>query len=265
MKRVDVDRVEPHRGDARQRCRPVRDRPGEGRKQIVDAQPFRHRPVSRGCAKDRRAKWHNAAKRHNAHGKHGDSRRLITVRRASSGPPHGIGRRSGETVPVPSVTGGIEHRNRKSATRSSRTAPRCACPGSASGPRHTFRRAEFRTAAGKGSDIPFPRTVSDRAVADSCPSNAGIVAPVPDLRYLNVKSGHAPSRTDTDRTLSATVMSGPAAAPRSAAVSGGTRFPARRHDRRAARRPRRTAWRRSGTPGATRSRTRSAPTSPAAR
>ena len=67
VKRVDVDRVEPHRGDARQLRDPVRDRPGQGRKQIIDAQPFRHRPVPCDCTGCHCVSWHNAGKAAAAH------------------------------------------------------------------------------------------------------------------------------------------------------------------------------------------------------
>src|SRR4029077_19274502 len=46
VERVEIDRVERHRGDARQLRGPAGDRPGKGRKQIVDAQTFGHRARS---------------------------------------------------------------------------------------------------------------------------------------------------------------------------------------------------------------------------
>ncbi len=87
----------------------------------------------------------------------------------------------------------------------------------------------------------------------------------PSCAHFMFKSSYLMSQIDTRRHRFATATSAPATAPRSAAGSGGSRFPARRRSRRAAPRPRRTACRRSGRPGAIRSRTRSAPTSPAIR
>ena len=107
MKRVDVNRIEPHRGDARQMRGPVRDRPGEGRKQIVDAQPFRHRPVPFAVAPNGIARWHNL-QRHNAgsvaaaHGSTGGED-LPDVTAADPGRPGGPVRDRRHSTPQPAI------------------------------------------------------------------------------------------------------------------------------------------------------------------
>ena len=264
MKRVDVDRVEPHRGDARQLRGPVRDRPGEGRKQIVDAQPFRHRPVLCGCAKRHCARWHNA-RWHNASwditpevSRRHTAQLQERICRTELPPIRG-------DREVPSVIGGIQHRNRQSATRTSSDCSPMRLPGINIGAAAYIPPRGIWYGSGKGFDRPFPRAIQDRAVADSCPLKRTKWATVPGCGHFMFKSGYLLSQIDTRRRRSATATSAPATAPRSAAGSGGSRWPARRRSRRAAPRPRRTACRRSGTPGAIRSRTRSAPTSPAIR
>ena len=213
MKRVDVDRVEPHRRDARQMRRPVRDRSGQGRKQIIDAQAFAHRPVSCRRVLDCR----------------GRAREGRQARPGGSGLPHGACRRSGEADDPGSPvrrSAACKHRNLPIATRLSRTAPRCAYPGSASGPRHTFRRAELGTAAGKVRRGPSPCAVRQprrhrqlsfkRRNCRTVPASRFIVCHNPVMRCRKRDTGAAPlrNRSGPGRPLAGRTRTAAAAARR---------------------------------------------------
>ena len=125
-------------------------------------------PSLYGCAKRHCPRWHNARWRNASWGITPELSRRHTAR-----PQERICRTELPPIrgdrEVPSVIGGIQHRNRQSATRTSSDCSPIRLPGINIGAAAYIPPRGIRYGSGKGFGQLFPRAVQDRAVADSCP------------------------------------------------------------------------------------------------